>query len=151
MRKAARLLIYTDEECASLSRNILDWVILPSTELDKIDAFKLGNISAEFQYNMRIIKRRVQGYLNDLSERDVSITDWILTVLESYEGLIDFICDKYDSDIKDYLSDKVKVTYDGKTWLYSIDGRHPQSSIAIYSYDLTEEQKQDCYKLINKL
>lgn len=136
--KIALLFIYTDVEAKLMAMYILMYVKKNRKKLTAMQGFELGVCSVEFQYNMRIIRRRASGKGEKLTAFDIRTNNQFIKIMESVDGLIEFITSEYDKEMNSMYSYQAKLEIE-------------RTGIAIPSYMLSDKQKKQCYALVKKL
>lgn len=81
---------FSDQEVSIFQHYFTDYILENKSKLSKKDAYKLECLANETQYQIRLLKARISGGRNV----DIDSNNRFITMLLSYDGLIEFVRDK---------------------------------------------------------
>jgi len=131
----SNFLIFPDQEAASVGPFFIDWVKENEDNLTVMDGLKIGLACSEFQYNMRVLRSRINGD-KKLGRGVVDLNNKHIDIIESYPEMIKFALEKYQEMIS-MMPIEVKF-----------GNMH---NFITPSYSFTEEVKQEFRDSIRKI
>lgn len=90
-----KFLPFTDKERGIFQYYFKDYVKVHEKELTKLECFELAILSADLQYQLRYLTRRIR---KELPEINIDKNDKYFQLLCEYDCLIDFIIKKIKED-----------------------------------------------------
>lgn len=81
---------FSDKEISMFQLFFVDYFLENENNLSKKDVYKLGCLSQEVQYQIRLLKARISGDTNI----DEQSNNRFIEMLMSFDGLIEFVRDK---------------------------------------------------------
>ena len=100
--RIAKILPYSDKEIGILQDFFLDWCELNSKELTKKDFYIIAIVSTQLQYNIRILKARINGDDN----YDIESNNKFLEYVSNLNGLIEFVLEKLNKSFNSISLEK---------------------------------------------
>ena len=100
--RIAKILPYSDKEIGILQDFFLDWCELNSKELTKKDFYIIAIVSTQLQYNIRILKARINGDDN----YDIESNNKFLEYVSNLNGLIEFVLEKLNKSFNSMSLEK---------------------------------------------
>ena len=100
--RIAKILPYSDKEIGVLQDFFLDWCELNSKELTKKDFYIIAIVSTQLQYNIRILKARINGD----DKHDIESNNKFLEYVSNLNGLIEFVLEKLNKSFNSMSLEK---------------------------------------------